>query len=307
MQPKNLRRTIAYWLRLIVFFAVTLWLALGVVVGLREAYATTHPARGAPCCLTPADFGFEFESVTFPARDGLTIAGWYIPSQNGAAVTLAHSFSSHRAMTLPVAAMLAESGYGVLMFDLRAHGESEGELFTLWQAGDDVLGAVDYLQGRADVISERIGVWGFSAGAAASVHAAAQSQAIQVVVADGLSWTRFKDTLPLYRLPTLQYILNDLVSFHVIEWYYASGSTPRALVDDVALIAPRPLHLIVAADNPYGNETLAAEHYRQIGGESVSIWTIPGTVHGGGWDLYPDDYRDHLLAYFDAVLKVETE
>jgi dipeptidyl aminopeptidase/acylaminoacyl peptidase len=177
-RPKNPRRTLGYWLCLIVFFLVAFWLAISVAGGLRDAYATTHPARGGPCCLTPADFGFEYESVTFPARDGLQIVGWYIPSQNGAAVTLAHSFSSHRAMTLPVAAMLAEAGYGVLMFDLRAHGESEGDLFTLWQAGDDVLGAVDYLQGRPEVDSNRIGVWGFSAGAVASVHAAAQSDAI---------------------------------------------------------------------------------------------------------------------------------
>ena len=151
------RRTIAYWLRLGIFFVVTLYLGISVALGLRTAYSTAHPVRGGPCCLTPAQYaGLEYESVTLSARDGLRIAGWYVPSKNRAAVVLSHGHSSHRAMTLPVAAMLAEEGYGVLMIDLRAHGESEGEIFTLWQAGDDVLGAVESLQTRPDVDPNRI-------------------------------------------------------------------------------------------------------------------------------------------------------
>lgn len=306
MEPDNTtkpRHTIGYWLRLVVFFVVTLYLGVNLAVGLRLAYGTAHPARGAPCCLTPSEYaGFDYESVTFPARDGLRIAGWYVPSKNGAAVVLSHSFSSNRAMTLRVMAMLAEEGYGVLMIDLRAHGESEGEIFTLWQAGDDVLGAVDYLQTRPEVDPERIGVWGFSAGAAASVHAAAQSEAIQGVVADGLSWTRFKDARGLYRGPTYQYFLLDWVQMTATDLFYAGGSHPRALVDDVGLIAPRPLLILVAEDHPFDNEALAAEQYKRIGGESVSVWIVPGAVHGGGWKLQPDAYQRHLLDFFGGAL-----
>lgn len=295
-----------YGLRLLVVFAVTLFLALNGALGLRMAYAVAHPARGAPCCLTPTEYAdLPYESVTFPARDGLQIAGWYVPSQNGAAVILSHSHSTHRAVSLPVAAMLAEAGYGVLLIDLRAHGESEGELFTLWQAGDDVLGAVDYLHTRADVDANRIGVWGFSAGAAASVHAAAQSDAIRGVVADGLSWTRFKDATGLYRGATYQYLVMDWVQMTATDVFYAGGSTPRALVDDVALMPPRPLLIVVAGDNPYGNEALAAEQYQEIGGDSVSVWVVPGAVHGGGWDLLPDEYRQRITAFFDAALGAE--
>ncbi len=302
------RRSIGYWLRLVIFFVITLYLGTSMAIGLRIAYATAHPARGGPCCLTPTEFaGLDYESVTLLSRDGLRIAGWYLPSKNRAAVVLSHSHSSHRAMTLPVAAMLADEGYGVLMIDLRAHGESEGRTFTLWQAGDDVLGAVDYLQTRPDVDPNRIGAWGFSAGAAASVHAAAQSEAIKGVIADGLSWVRFKDARGLYRGLTYQYLLIDWVHMTVTDLFYAGSSHPRALVDDVGLIPPRPLLIMVAEDHPFDNESLAAEQYKRIGGESVSVWIVPGVVHGGGWDLHPQEYRQHLLNFFVRALERENE
>jgi pimeloyl-ACP methyl ester carboxylesterase len=297
------RRTIGYWLRLVLFFIVTLWLALNVMMGLRGAYGVANPAKGPPCCLTPAEYaGLDYEDVTFPARDGLQIAAWYIPSRNGAAVILSHSHSSNRAMTLPVAVMLADAGYGVLMIDLRAHGESEDTVFTLWQAGDDVLGGVKYLQGRPEVDPDRIGAWGFSAGAAASVHAAARSEDIRAVMADGLSWTRFKDAIGLYRARTIQFLIADLVQMTATEWFYAPGSLPRALVDDVALIPPRPVLAVVAEDNFAGNEMLAAEQYQAIAGESLSIWVVEGTLHGGGWDVHPEEYRQRLLSFFDQAL-----
>jgi acetyl esterase/lipase len=297
------RRTLGYWLRLAIFFVVTLYLGVSLAIGLRIAYGTAHPARSGPCCLTPTEYaGLSYESVTFASRDGLRIAGWYLSSKNGAAVVLSHGHSSHRAMTLPVAAMLAEEGYGVLMIDLRAHGESEGQTFTLWQAGDDVLGAVDYLQTRPDVDPNRIGAWGFSAGAAASVHAAAQSKAIQGVIADGLQWTRFKDALGLYRGPTYPYFLIDWVQMTATDLFYAGGSHPRALVDDVRQIPPRPLLIVVAEDHPFDNERLASEQYKKIGGETVSVWIVPGATHGGGWDLHPDKYRRHLLGFFAQAL-----
>jgi len=298
------RRKIVYWLRLGAFFLITLYLGINLAIGLRAAHATAHPARYGPCCLTPAQYaGLEYKSVTVTARDGLRIAGWYVPSKNRAAVVLTHGHSSHRAMTLPVAAMLAQAGYGVLMIDLRAHGESEGEIFTLWQAGDDVLGAVDYLQTRPDVDPVRIGVWGFSAGAAASVHAAAQSPAIQAVVADGLAWTRFRDARGLYRGPTWKYFLSDWIQMTATDLFYAGGSRPRALVDDVGRIAPRPLLIIVAGDHPYDNERLASEQYKEVGGESVSVWIVPGAVHGGGWELDPKAYRQHMLGFLDVALR----
>ena len=47
------------------------------------------------------------------------------------------------------ASAMAVYNYGVLMFDLRAHGSSDGDTSTAgWREVNDLLGAVDYLRSR---------------------------------------------------------------------------------------------------------------------------------------------------------------
>jgi alpha-beta hydrolase superfamily lysophospholipase len=56
----------------------------------------------------------------------LAIRGWHIPSRNRAAVILLHPMASNRLGALDHALMFARHGSGILMIDLRAHGESGG-------------------------------------------------------------------------------------------------------------------------------------------------------------------------------------
>ena len=60
--------------------------------------------------------------MTLTTSDGLELEGWYVPSQNGAAVIVfpGRQRSQHHAR------MLVEHGYGVLLFDRRGEGASEG-------------------------------------------------------------------------------------------------------------------------------------------------------------------------------------
>ena len=44
----------------------------------------------------PADLPFDVEEVTFLSEDGLRIAGWYVPPENGALVILLHGYGGNR-------------------------------------------------------------------------------------------------------------------------------------------------------------------------------------------------------------------
>ena len=100
------------------------------------SYVVTHAARAH---VPAADLGAPYEEVEFTTSDGLLLKGWYIESQNGAAVI---SFPG-RASSQTRAKMLADHGYGVLLFDRRGEGESEGDpnLFG-WQGERDIHAAV---------------------------------------------------------------------------------------------------------------------------------------------------------------------
>ena len=66
-------------------------------------------------------FLFAFQLTACSTEDDLTLQGWYIPSTNRAAVVLVHAFNGNRTGTIYHAALLAKHGYGVLLYDTRAH------------------------------------------------------------------------------------------------------------------------------------------------------------------------------------------
>ena len=132
-----------------------------------------HPPRFPVGPVSPADLDLDYMDVTLSTEDNLTLHGWYIPSTNRAAVILVHAFNGNRTGTIFHAALLANHGYGVLLYDTRSQGESEGDLYALgWEDYLDVFAALDYLQQRPEVDAERIGVLGLSAGAKAALQEA---------------------------------------------------------------------------------------------------------------------------------------
>ena len=85
--------------------------------------------------------------MTFTGGDGVTLAGWFAPPENGATIILLHGYGGNRLGMRWHAEVLVEAGYGVLMYDERASGESGGTVRSFgWQDGADVGGAVEYLK-----------------------------------------------------------------------------------------------------------------------------------------------------------------
>ncbi len=150
--PKH-KRGRRYWRNLGLFAFVSclvgLCLLQFVAFPIISAYGYAHPKRLAVCCDTPADIDLIYEDVSITTTDNITLRGWYIPSENGAAIILLHSLASNRIGTLQGAKMLAEHGYGLLLLDLRAHGESDGEIFPYGgPEAEDLKGVISYLQMR---------------------------------------------------------------------------------------------------------------------------------------------------------------
>ena len=69
--------------------------------------------------------------------------------------------------------MFAEEGYASLLLEMRAHGESEGNLIALGhQEHLDVQAAVDYIRSQREYADVPIVLYGVSMGGAAAINAA---------------------------------------------------------------------------------------------------------------------------------------
>ncbi len=195
-------RRVLRWLFFLAGMAASLITALALYFAMR----LIRPPRQR-LWATPADLGMAYESVTFPAHDGVTLKGWFIPAipparRRGGTILMVHGWpwnrlgetasdflSSLNGSTpvdlLRMAHALHSDGYHVLMFDLRNHGESgsSAPISFGWQELNDLLGAVAYVQTRSDVSPHRIGAIGFSMGANTVLYTLPQTRHIQAAVA----------------------------------------------------------------------------------------------------------------------------
>ena len=189
------------------------FLILGVLAGMITAMAfymarfMIKPQR-KKLWTTPNKYGMPYEEIQFPARDGLRLSGWFIPSANketgesSGSIIMVHGWPWNRLGTLAENAIadlpgsspvdllrlvqgLHQFNFDVLMFDLRNHGRSAADppvTFGLNEA-DDLLGAIDYMAARDDVDKDKLGVVGFSMGANTLLYALPRTDMVRAAVA----------------------------------------------------------------------------------------------------------------------------
>jgi len=273
-----------------------LLIVYGVLPTVR-ALEVAHPTRKPVCCKTPADFGLMYQDVSFQTEHGMTLRGWYIPGKNRAAIIIIHGFGGNRADIVGPATVLARHGFGVLSLDLLAHGESEGNLLTL--NGEDVLAAVAFLKNQTNVDASRIGVWGFSLGGLVSIQAAAQSNEIQAVAADGpFPVVTAEDMPPPENIEDWLWIPFDWTQRKALA--LQGVSSKYGTIEALRLITPRPVLLIAGIQNN-GERRVLRRYYTEVG-ETVTLWEIPEAGHVGGWSARPKEYEQRITEFFEQAL-----
>ena len=128
----------------------------------------------------------RLRAVAFQSADKIRLAGWYgEASRTPATIILCHGLPGDKRDMGGLAHALMDAGFGVLAFDFRSWGESDRGPVTFGRREtQDVLGAVKFVQHRRAEPPQHIGVVGLSMGAAAAIMAAAETPAIEAVVAD---------------------------------------------------------------------------------------------------------------------------
>ncbi|HRQ36899.1 MAG TPA: alpha/beta fold hydrolase [Chloroflexota bacterium] len=301
----RVRRRTVYVLKLVGFGVFSfLMIDLALTFYLSHQTVEQNMASAAHAVEKPADLTLPVTDITFSGGDGLTMTGWYVPSQNGAVVILLHGYGADRTGMAWHAGQLYAAGYGVLLYDERASGESEGEHRSYgWQDPADVAGALRYLQSQSDVDPDRIGVGGCSMGAQIALQSAAIFPDIQAVWADGPSVIRARD-VPFSSHPILLLVRP---SYYLVDWLMARRldmALPSAMIDQIDDIAPRPI-MLVAGGTPrplYGAEAIIQERYASYAGENATVWVIEEAFHCDGPVYRPDEYATRMIDFFDTAL-----
>lgn len=292
---KNKSR-LRYWLNLTTVTVLSLALTFFILVfhaSNRWTQSFLHPARYIPAGNWLKQNNIPYQEIELTAADGVKLAAWYTPPKNGAVILVAHGYGSSRPEDIYV--MFAQSGYGVLAWDFRAHGASGGEFSTLgYYEQLDVEAALDYALSQPDV--EHVGAWGGSMGAATIILTAAKRTEIEAVVSD----SAFPTLEDVMRLNMPIEALQPLSVFFG-EWSSVSDIDQVRPVDEIGKISPRAVFVI---DGWQGAAVIMNSPYRlyDAANEPKQIWVEDGVPHLGTYGNDPLDYKKRMTEFFDKWL-----
>lgn len=269
-------------------------LAVEVIGPFAMGYVSTH-VHTADVPADP-DLGAPYEDVVFTTSDDLDIHGWYVPSRNGAAVILPGRTKDH-----PHARMLVEHGYGVLLYDRRGEGDSEGDpnLYG-WGGSRDVHAAVEFLEGRDDVDAGRIGGLGLSVSGEMLLQAAAEGSSLAAVVSEGAGTRTMSEQQEIFSGAGEVRAFHAMLALDASVRLFSNEDPPESLVELAPRIAPRPV-LLIWAPNSRNQEDLNPTYQRGIG-PTASLWTLPDAPHVGGLRTHPEEYERRVVEFFDDAL-----
>jgi uncharacterized protein len=277
---------------------------VAVLAGVLAVYAFVFPVSGA--IVQTHKFreaigdppSAAYRPVTFEASDGVALSGWYVRSKNRAAVILVHGGGGDRTGAIRHAELLARHGYGVLLYDSRGRGDSEGNHNALgWGWEKDVAGALAFLRERPDVDPDRIGGLGLSTGADVLIEVATTHRELKAVVSDGATARSFDDQRNLVGVDeTAPFYWTFITAVRVF-----SGSSPGEPLEELAAkVSPTPLLLIASGNSQ--NESEFNRLYADAAREPVELWDIPDGTHTAAVRERPREYERRVVRFFDEAL-----
>ncbi|MDQ3186323.1 MAG: alpha/beta fold hydrolase [Pseudomonadota bacterium] len=241
-------------------------------------------------------------SVNARSRDAAaSVHGWLRPgTRGGSVVLLVHSIRSNRVEMLSRAKFLNAQGYGVLLIDLQAHGETFGDRITFGvRESEDVEASVAYL--RNNFPSERIAAIGVSLGAAAIVLAQ-HALRLDAVVLESLHPTIEEAVENRLRLhlgkfgPALSPLLLSQLSFRL---NISPGElSPITRIGDLNA----PLLLISGTDDQH-TKVAETERLFDAARQPKEMWIVPGGGHFNMHAYAGKEYEERILDFLERYLR----
>jgi fermentation-respiration switch protein FrsA (DUF1100 family) len=285
-----------YWLNLLgaaVIIVILGFLVLVVNLSYRQTQSYLHPIRQHPTGEFLRANDIQYENIELVTEDVLKLAAWYTPPKNGTVILVAHGHADDRPED--IYALFANHGYGVLAWDFRAHGDSEGDFTSLgYYEVLDVKAALDYALAQPGV--KHVGGWGGSMGAVTMIRSAAKYPEIEAIVTDSPFSTLTDELDVRVTYP----VIRPLIRFFA-EQQTALDLNDVRPVDDVAFISPRPVFIIQGmADTMIPLDS--AQRIYDAAGEPKQLWTELDVGHLGMYSAHPDEYTEKVIGFFDQYL-----
>jgi fermentation-respiration switch protein FrsA (DUF1100 family) len=276
------------------------YLLLVLVVGRFLMYGDIIPRRRAHPSLVRR---YDHDDVEFETPSGLVLRGWFIRSDanpSNRTVVMLHGWSRNRARKMGHIDLFVRSGFHVLTYDQRSHGDSDTGLQTFGkEESEDLESILHALSLRPDVDMRQLVAVGFSLGSGGLIYAAARTPWFRAIVVEGAfanSYDSGKFMLQRYLGRTIGYLVGVSV-FHLGSWIWSRGrfkhSSPAEVIDK---ISPTPVMFIYNA-NDHMVPSYSAERLISAAREPKEVWRTEHGRHSRAFETYPEEYTKRVIEF----------
>jgi len=269
-----------------------------------------HPARHDIHAdqIADADRTFAQEHATrenfeVKAQDGIVLRGWKVrPAHpSGDWVLLLHGRSQNRLSMIPYAEFLLGSGYGVVMMDARAHGESGGSIAT--------YGHVERYDERAilDALTtaehpQHVFAMGESMGAAVALQSAAIDPRIEGVVAEG-AFRNLHEVMFDYaglRMSAFlgKTIFRPVAMLAVHETEHQVGFRFDEVSPEASVAARRFPILLISGLSDHNVPKRHSQAIFLAASGPKELWLVPKARHQKAMQTAPEEFQSRILRFF---------
>ncbi|HSG18887.1 MAG TPA: alpha/beta fold hydrolase [Anaerolineae bacterium] len=253
--------------------------------------------------------GLPLEQVSVINDSGMTLNGWYMPSQNGAAVMLMHGATAFPYHMLEEAKSLERHGYGALLISVRNHNFGDGDTLSFGcddREMEDFDAWFEFLKQQEGIDPDRIGLMGQSMGGTLAIQYAAQNEGIRAVVAHSAP-SSVKDAVETFTawMTGLPPWVANLIAGNMLFWVDTeidcemSVVSAKEWIDD---ISPRAVYILHGGDDKQ-LPAASGEWLFATAGEPKYYWLCPDSGHHECDTDYPAEFEERIIGFFDDHLR----
>lgn len=287
-------------------------LSLVVLLGIATYILTIHVAPYAiiqpqkiTLEITPASLNLQSETLAIQVEDSIYLKGYWIQSkteETKGIMILIHGIGGCKEHFLGLAGNLANKGIASIVFDGRAHGESDGNYCTYgFYEKRDISKIVDLIKQKKPTLS--IGIWGNSLGGAIAIQALEHDKRIEFGIIES-TFTELDQIVYDYQKKICKGIgLRFITDAALQEAGKIANFNPDKVKPIISVTNIQQPIFIAHGDH---DENIKYTYGKQLYENAISTQKEFMLIEGGGhFDIYAKggkNYEDKLMRFIDRQL-----
>jgi dipeptidyl aminopeptidase/acylaminoacyl peptidase len=280
------------------------WIVISAIL-YRRLFVPPPPTEAQEADFSPWEFQADYEDVDLVTADGVNFGAWFFRQPGSSQViVVSGGHKGRRAGVLGVCVALWRKGFNVITYSYRGYPGADRAPITLGVREVQELEAVIAFA-RRRVKEARIGLLGYSMGAAVSLLGAAGEPGVEALVLD----SPFADLRTLLRenlARSLHFPGRPFVWLAGVWLRWRAGarieeSSPVAVL---SALEPRPLFFIHGG----GDAITGVHHSRRLYDAyrgPREIWVVQGAPHTGAYFADRPLYVERVAGFFARHLGLQ--